>query len=171
MLKGEVIIKNLVSILISVAYFCSATISTIANAQIVNSLNPANGREYFVGMSMGKSLFTVNLVNGVNAPGVYHIPADTNLAELFSYAGGLVPESNAEHIFIRSLSKAGETSVRTVSFAKPMTEKGEAFPRLSDRDVIQIEQNQSLDKTVKWMSIVSMAASILTAAIVIGKNK
>ena len=100
-------------------------------------------------------------------PGVYHIPASTNMAELFSYAGGILAESDLRNVVVRSVNRSGQHTVRTYDFANAFAKEDEALPKLNDKDIIHIDQNQSLEKTIKWMSIGAMAASILSAVIVV----
>lgn len=158
--------SKLLELVIGTVFFI-VNITSVAHAQIMNPLGPNNGREYFVGTTLGQPLYTVNLVNGVAVPGVYHIPASTNMAELFSYAGGVLTESDLKNVIVRSVSKGGLYTVKSYNFENAFAKESEALPKLSDKDIIHIEQNLSLDRTVKWMSVAAMATSILSAIIIV----
>lgn len=157
---------KLINIVTALAIFV-VNLSSVAQAQIVSPMGTNNGREYFVGMTLGQPLYTVNLVNGVAAPGVYHIPASTNMAELFSYAGGVLIDSDLKNVVVRSMTRNGQYTVKSYDFANAFAKENEALPKLNDKDIIHIEQNHGLDKTVKWMSIAAMAASIVSAIVIV----
>lgn len=131
-----------------------------------SSFGSGQGTDYYVGLNKGKPLITVNLMSGVRLPGVYHVPIGTDLAELVSYAGGTTPEADLTRVTIRSKTKAQGFNIRTFSFSKIVSENS-ALPALNDQDVVQFEQAQGLDKTIKWLSIASMAASILSVIIIV----
>ena len=148
--------------------------STLAFGQILNPYgskeNASGGREYFVGTNLGKPLLTVNLVSGVNQPGVYHIPIDTNLAELFSYAGGLLATSDLQKVTLRSFGKSGAIKTRTIDFESALT-KDKSLVSLADRDIIHIDQKESLDRTLKWLSIASILVSMTATIVVLERNR
>jgi hypothetical protein len=158
--------SSLIKLLVIFSYVFS---SHLAYGQIMNPFGSkdgtSGGREYFVGTNLGKPLLTVNLVSGVQAPGVYHIPIDTNLAELFSYAGGTLPNSNLEEIKVRSYAKGGPIT-RTVDFEQIAGSSAKMIT-LADRDVVHIKQKDGLEKTMRWLSIASILVSMTATIIVI----
>lgn len=141
------------------------------NAQIITPMNPNSGREFFVGTTLGQPLMTVNLVNGVTNPGVYRVPIETNMAELFSYAGGVLPESDLSNVVVRRKQPTGQYQVMTYDFSEAFSNPKEPLPKVSDQDVIQIQQGVSLDRSIKWMTIASMAASILAVIVIIDDRR
>ncbi|MBT4763103.1 MAG: hypothetical protein HOO06_15530 [Bdellovibrionaceae bacterium] len=128
------------------------------------------GSEYFVGRDLGKPLITVNLINGVTKPGVYHIPVDTDLARLLSYAGGSKDTSDLQEVSIRRTENKKE-SVSLVDL-EYILKSDTPMPKMYNRDVVHIAQKESLDSTLKWISIFSgIATMALTLKLVSDGNK
>ena len=144
--------------------------SSWAYAQVINpsgSRRPrTGGREYYVGLNLGRPLLTINLIGGVGLPGVYHVPVNTDMAELFSYAGGTLESANLEEVFVRSKIKTGEFKTKHFNFTK-LVKSSQALPLVQNRDVIHIQTKDSLDSTLKWVSIASTVVSLVSAIIVI----
>ena len=145
---------------IACCYFLS---STYASAQVLDPFSESNlkrslpGQEFFVGVTLGQALITVNLVNGVKNPGVYHLPVNTSLAELMAYSGGALATSDMDSLSIQRF-KTEKPEVIHVDFER-LIQSSKALPKLEDKDVIYIEQ-KNVDTTIKWLSIISTIASI-----------
>lgn len=144
--------------------------TTPAFSQIISPLsaegNNLMGREYFAGVRLGKPLLTINLISGVTNPGVYHVPVDTDLAQLFSYAGGVKDGFDLENIIIRNASVEGKPTVKSLDFDKGFSVKSDLY-RLTDKDTIYIKEKDGLEKASAWLTIASTAISILLAITVI----
>ena len=128
------------------------------------------GSEYFVGKVQGKPLITVHLLSGVRAPGVYHIPIQTNLAQLFSYAGGLQEGASVDDISIRN-TKFDSKIVTNHYDLYSIIQKNEEFPNLQDNDTIHIAiQKDNVSRVALWVGIFSSIATLALTSIVLDKT-
>ena len=159
--------KQLSAYLISFL-FCVSSVAQVSPPR-ANPFGNTGGSDYYVGLDKGKPLIRVNVLSGVNTPGVYHIPIGTNISELISYAGGANSNADLADIQIRSKTKGGEFSARKVNLDGLMSDKSK-LPALSDQDVIYISQKEGLDNTIKWLTMASLAASIISAIVVISDD-
>lgn len=148
--------KRTLSLLLVIAI---STQSTLADAQMSPpNMAAVSAREYYVARDMGKPLVTVHLLNGVTAPGVYHVPIDTNVAQLIAYAGGALPTSDLGDITIRRGQRANY-QITNLDLDKALQEKKELI-LIQDQDIVQIDQKFNADKPLQWVGIVSAIASI-----------
>lgn len=145
--------------------------SSLAAAQFSSPQNMAviSAREYFVGRDMGKPLVTVHLLNGVTSPGVYHVPYDTDIAQLIAYAGGASDRSDLGGIVVRRGQK-GVYNVTQLDLEKALKEPKDLF-HIQDQDVVQIEQRVNVERPLQWISIASAIASIALSVYLIEGRK
>ena len=112
--------------------------------------------EYSVGKQAGRPMITVNLLNGVAIPGVYHIPIDTSMTDLFSYAGGTIESAALDDIVVRR----ADNTVSRVDFQGIM-KSGKPIPVLNNQDVVQFKiEKDYLARTGLILGIVSILASL-----------
>ena len=134
-----------------------------------NNLNKT-GFEYFVGQDLGSPLITVNLLSGVREPGVYHIPVNTDLAELLAFAGGANDSSDLTEVGIRRTT-THETKHIVYDLRESLTEKAPLIT-MQDHDVIRIPTRASIDSTMKWATFVATLVSIVASyALINSLNK
>ena len=127
--------------------------------------NMGSGSEYFAGRIEGKPLIKVNLVGGVRLPGVYHVPIDTNLAEVLSYAGGTVDGAELDEIHVRSMLGAKST-FRTYDFQNLSKNTAENYPTIKNDDIIQINVSKDgLARTALWVAIIGSIVSVTLATL------
>lgn len=143
-------------------------------AQIIAPMdnNPASGSEYFVGRELGKPLITVNLLNGVTHPGVYHVPAQTTLPQLFAYAGGSLITADTSDVRVRRTEHEKSLFIR--HDLNTIINENQPFPQMSDKDVVQIREKNNLDTTARWVGIFSgIATTLLSVALFqqVNRNK
>jgi hypothetical protein len=126
------------------------------------------GNEFFVGREYGKPLVKVNLISGVQRPGVYHVPAGSDLAEVIAYAGGASEKAKLNDITIVR-QKGTERSSLEVNLEKSLT-RPSLLPSVADQDIVHIPVDKSLERTMTWVSILSGLASVALAVTVIDQN-
>ena len=124
------------------------------------------GSDYYVGLDRGKPLIQVSLLSGVSHPGIYHIPIGTNISELLGYAGGASSNADLSEIQIRSKTKNKRYNSKRVDLDGLLSDQN-SLPALQDQDVIYISQSDGLNNTIKWLTMGSLAASIIAAIVVI----
>lgn len=121
-----------------------------------------SGAEYFAGRIEGKSLIKVNLVGGVARPGVYYIPVETNLAELFAYAGGTVEGAQLEEVQVKSLLN-GKWQFKSYDF-RAISQETNPYPLLLQGDIVQIGvEPDRLVRTMLWVSVIGAVTSLAVA--------
>ena len=156
-------ICSLVSIsILSSTYSAAAQIA----ANGVTSVGLAN--EFFVGKDFGRPLISVNLISGVSKPGVYHVPVDTDMVELIAYAGGTVERAAVDEISIRR-QIGRKVTVEKVNLQRSFR-LGEELPRMLDGDSVQVPVNQSVDRTLVWVLILSGILSAGLSATLIAQS-
>jgi hypothetical protein len=147
----------------------AAFIPQVAMAQMTSSLNNlinSSGSEFFVGRIEGKPLITVNLLNGVRQPGVYHVPIQTNLGQLIAFAGGTTDTSDISEVTIRSQTSSN-TTTKEIDL-KTIITHGETIPVLMDKDMIHIRQeSRTIEKTLTYVALISASLGIILSAIAI----
>lgn len=134
---------------------------SFAFAQHSSPLNMAatSVREFYVARDMGKPLLTVHLLNGVTSPGVYHIPVDTDVAQLIAYAGGAVPTSDLSEITVRR-GKGNNLQITSLDLEKALRSRDDLF-HMHDQDIVQIEQKFNAEKPLQYVGIISAIASVV----------
>jgi hypothetical protein len=156
--------------LMRILVLCSFTLmnTNLAHAQFSppSNMSATSAREYYVGRDFGKPLITVNLLNGVGNPGVYHVPNDTDIAQLIAYAGGATPLADLTSLTIRRASEHGVYHITELNLEKALHEPSDLF-RIQDQDIVQIEQHVNPERTLVWVSIVSAIASIVLSVYLI----
>lgn len=151
-------IRHLLTLLVIFLFFCSSTFSLAQVTAPLTAPPSSRSNEYFVGQEYGKPLITVNLVNGVKQPGVYHVPINTDLSQLLAFAGGATNQSDLEQVAIRR-TQGPKYHILDVNFEKAMRSTS-TLPTLKDRDVIHIEQKPSVERTLRWVTLISGIVSI-----------
>lgn len=148
-------------------------ISSAARAQLPGMLHgiSSNGSEFFVGRIEGKPLITVHLISGVRFPGVYHVPIQTNLAQLFAFAGGTADNADLRDILIRSQSTAGAVSVRAIDLKEIVEENG-AVPVLQERDTVVVDTKVDyIGRTAMYVGVVGGVLAVILSAIAINRSR
>ncbi len=122
--------------------------------------NSLNAQEFIVGRDLGKPTITVNIVNGVKFPGVYHIPSDTDLSSLLSYAGGAPESSDLREVTIRRIQNTGgPIKIQSINLLDSIKSSSENV-QLRDQDLVMIEPKFSPERTATWVSLVASIVSI-----------
>ena len=125
------------------------------------------GYEYFVGKELGRPLITVNLLSGVREPGVYHVPVNTQISELISYAGGALDSADLGEVRIRR-SQGNEIKLVNYNLAESFRE---ITPLLivQDRDAIHIPSRTQFENTLRWSTLIATLLSVVASTIVISQ--
>lgn len=156
-------VTNKITSIVVISSFISALIfgSRTAYAQYptVTSLSTVTAREFYVARDMGKPLVTVHMLNGVNSPGVYHVPVDTDLAQLIAYAGGATTSSDLTDIVIRRTNH-GRYEITDLDLIKALRTSQDIF-QLQDQDIVQIDQKFNVERTSLYAGILASLATVI----------
>ena len=115
--------------------------------------------EYFVGQQLGKPLISVNLLSGVNRPGVYHIPVGTNLAKLIAYAGGATIKSDLSNISVKTQQKENKYLSKNIDLEEILS-SSKSIPGVTNSDIVHIPQEDTFDSSMKWVNLFSGVLSV-----------
>ena len=158
--------RFLTSTILTLQFICLPAYCQIPGVDLQGMANNGLGSEYFVGRIEGKPLITVQLIGGVRYPGVYHIPVQTDLTQLFSYAGGTIENSDISDVTVRS-QKFDTRSTRTYDIEKSLKSNG-SIPVLQDKDTIMMGTRvDNMARTSLWISIISGVAAITLTGLLI----
>lgn len=155
-------INHFFKIILALLFVCE---TSIAQLPLLGAQGLMNGAEYSSGRSEGKPLIKVNLIGGVRLPGVYHVPIDTNLAEVLSYAGGAVEGATLDEVRVRSVL-GSKISFKTYDFID-ISKSAMPYPTLANGDIIQIDvEKDQLARTALWVSLLGSIVSVALAVAV-----
>ncbi len=155
--------------LITVSTTCVFITSTTFAQGLNNFIGSRIGSEYWVGKEEGKPLITINIVAGVNLPGIYHVPIDTNLAQLAAYAGGFVKEADLDDIEVRRTRGRDQIEFIELDFNK-LSRSSSPLPPLVDKDIINIPVSYAVEKTAQYVGIAAGFAAVILSIMSIHNN-
>ncbi len=146
-------------------FFVILTATTFFTSQVLAQnmagfMGARGGAEYWVGKEEGKPLIVVNLISGVSQPGIYHIPVDTNIAQLIAYAGGSERNSVLSEIQIRRQRQKDQIEFIEYNFEK-LARGNSPMPQLADKDVVTIPVSWNIERTAQYIAIIAGITAIL----------
>jgi hypothetical protein len=152
-------------IVASVLFFNQAALAQILVPTKKLGFNK-EGNEYYVGQDVGQPLVTVNLLSGVNQPGVYHVPISTDIAQLISYAGGTTPNADLSDVVVRREKVGTSRTLVSLDLESELKSKHD-LTVLQDRDIVHISQKTTMDNTLRWVALISgIASAALSVALI-----
>lgn len=120
----------------------------------------SGGAEFFAGKLEGKPLIKINVTSGLRFSGVYHIPIDTNLAELISFGGGAVTGADMSEIAVVSEGKERKSEYKEYDFYS-ITKSNDRMPVLKNGDVVNIPvSGDNLARTALWIGLLATVTSV-----------
>ena len=139
--------------------------TTLAQLPMIPGVGAAGGgAEFFAGKYEGKPLIKVDVVGGLRLSGVYHVPVDTDLAELIAYAGGATDGANLDEVRVTSLHNGGRT-LKIYDFYE-ISKENKNMPAIVNGDVVQIYVSKdSLARTAIWVGIFTGLTTVLLSAL------
>ncbi len=117
--------------------------------------------EYFNSNRDQRFEIKVNLVGGVQTPGIYHLPDTTNLIEAISLAGGTVTNADLGNVYVKHPTPSG-FETHHYDLSKIISNPEMKFPQITDRDTILIETTNTSQNLVVALSIIGSVLGILT---------
>jgi competence protein ComEA len=114
-LENYMTLKRALAGIMSVVFLVSTT--QMAYAQDFGLLSdikpPQQASEYIFRSSPKESLISVQLLGAVNKPGIYYIPANTDLLKLLTLAGGSTNGGDISEILVRKAEPKAWSDVNT----------------------------------------------------------
>jgi len=112
----------------------------------------------------------VNLVGGVQTPGVYHFPDNTNLIEALSLAGGTVPNADLGDVRVKRQLPNGTFQTYKYDLRNIVSDEKSPFPVITNKDTVLVNTSNSNQTIVTTLSIVSVLLSTIATVYIVKKN-
>lgn len=162
--------QKLVSVITSIFLFFSSTFAS-AEGSFFEIKEPPRAAEYIYRSSPKESLIGVQLLGAVHKPGLYYVPANTDILKLLTLAGG-IDEANLSEVLVRKTdpTQAGVFELDMNKFMKSSTDS-KPF-KLTQDDLIFIPKKEPWisNDVSRTITLVSLVTSIVLTAILIEKN-
>lgn len=175
------------SIRLGIALIFSLSSLQLAHAEEMGLLSdikpPQQASEYIFRSSQKESLITVQLMGAVNKPGIYYIPANTDLLKLITLAGGSTTQGDVSEVLVRKQEPKAWDEVKSkaineyqgayeVNAEKIIKYGGARQLKLAQDDFVYVPQKSTWvnSETTKTITVVSLVAGIVLTGLLIQKN-
>ncbi|MFZ3230804.1 MAG: SLBB domain-containing protein [Pseudobdellovibrio sp.] len=132
---------------------------------------PPRAAEYIYRSSQKETLIGVQLLGAVQKPGLYYIPANTDILKLLTLAGG-IEEANLSEVIVRKIDPS-QAGVFELDMNKFMKSSADSKPfKLTQDDLIFIPKKEPWisNDVSRSITLVSLITSIVLTAVLIEKN-
>ena len=158
-------------IIVAVAAMFFQTQTVLAQSSYFEVKEPARAAEFIYRSSLKETLISVQLLGAVEKPGIYYIPAQTDLLKLVSLAGG-TRDADLTEVLVRK-TDSSQKGVYELDLNKLMKSSSEVKPfKLAQDDFVYIPKRQPWISSdiAQSVTIVSLLTSIILTSILIEKN-
>jgi hypothetical protein len=163
MLKTKSDLHRLVSAFVASA-ICLSTSISYAQVGLKPELQlPVPSRQFYGGDSAIPGLIRVHIIGGVTTPGKYFITPQTDLMELVSIAGGVLPQADLEKILLRRRDGIPEKKF-TLNLRESVENVDIRPVYFKDNDVLLINAKPQWISP-EAMTIVNFTSSILASTV------
>lgn len=173
-------------LMVALLFWLMTCLST-AHGQEIGLLNdikpPQQSSEYIYRSSPKESMINVQLLGAVNKPGIYYIPANTDLLKLITLAGGTTNGGDLSEVLVRKMEPKTWAEIKSkgiheyqgafeVDAEKLIKYGGARSLKLQQDDFIYVPPRTSWvsNETARGITVVSMVLSIALTAILIDNN-
>lgn len=108
----------------------------------------------------------VNMVGGVQMPGVYHLPDNTNLLEAISLAGGTVNNADLSNVYVKRPTTGGTFETFHYDLSKMVADKDQHLPPIGDHDTVLVETSNASQNWVLTLTILTTVLGIMATGYV-----
>jgi hypothetical protein len=162
------------AILLAICFLRSQAYATEGQSAFPNEEHAPEGHasEFVYRNDPDEILIPIYLLGAVSKPGLYHVPAKTDLISLLTLSGGPNGEAELDHVQIRRTLPDKKFHVADVDFTKVVSEPLAPTPTLVSNDVVYIPTKQPLlsNNTVAVVSLAATVATVILAGILVGRN-
>lgn len=169
------------------ALVCAISCTNTVHAQDLGLLNdikpPQQSSEYIFRSSPKESLISVQLLGAIYKPGIYYVPANTDLLKLLTLAGGTTSSGDLSEVLVRKLEPKTWSEIKSravseyqgayeIDVEKVIKYGGGKSLRLQQDDFIYVPPRSSwiTPETSRGITVVSVVLGIALTAILIDKN-
>ncbi len=144
---------------------------------------PQQASEYIFRSTQKESLISVQLMGAVNKPGIYYIPANTDLLKLITLAGGSTNVGDVSEVLVRKQEPKAWDEVKSkaineyqgayeVNAEKIIKYGGARQLKLAQDDFVYVPQRSTwvTSEATKTITVVSLVAGIVLTGLLIQKN-
>lgn len=144
---------------------------------------PQQASEYIFRSSPKESLISVQLMGAVNKPGIYYVPANTDLLKLITLAGGSSQMGDVSEVLVRKQDQKSWGSVNSkavneykgayeVDAEKIIKYGGARDLKLAQDDFVYVPQKSTWvsSETTRNVTMISLVAGIVLTGLLIQKN-
>ena len=178
-------IKKSARLALSFVFFLFCTTAPAQESGLLGDIkSPQQASEYIYRSSPRESLISVQLLGAVNKPGIYYVPANTDLLKLITLAGGSNNAGNLSEVLVRKTEPQSWLGFKSnkaideyqgayeVDVEKLLKYGGAKGLKLQQDDFIYVPAKSSwiggdVSKTVTFVSVV---ATVILTALLIDKN-
>ena len=161
--------KKIISLFLS---FTIITPSALAQNEVFTMKKAVNNtQEYFAGAYPGTVMMKVNLLGGVNKPGVYNVPVNSELTSVLAYAGGPSKEAEVGEVFVRS-KKGSDYEVKKINLENFFKDSSEQPFRLKPDDYIYVKQGEDFinNDVYRTTLLVSTIVGVILTGLLIDRT-
>jgi hypothetical protein len=175
-----------VRLMMALVFTFMASLSS-AHAQDMGLLNdikpPQQSAEYIFRSSPKESMINVQLLGAVNKPGIYYVPANTDLLKLITLAGGTTNGGDLSEILVRKMEPKSWAEIKSKAVneyqgafeidAESLIKYGGARSlKLQQDDFVYVPPRTPWvsTETARGVTLVSVVLGIALTAILIDKN-
>ncbi len=170
---------RLVNVMLSIKRILTFTVAAIflqtqtalAQTSFFEVKEPPRAAEYIYRSSQKETLISVQLLGAVEKPGIYYIPAQTDLLKLVSLAGG-TRDADLTEVLVRKTDPS-QKGVYELDLNKLMKSTSEVKPfKLAQDDFVYIPKKQPWISSdiAQSVTIISLITSIILTSVLIEKN-
>ncbi len=157
------------TVVIAAIFFQTQT--ALAQNSFFEIKEPPRAAEYIYRSSQKETLISVQLLGAVENPGIYYIPAQTDLLKLVSLAGG-TRDADLTEVLVRKTDPS-QKGVYELDLNKLMKSTSEVKPfKLAQDDFVYIPKKQPWISSdiAQSVTIISLITSIILTSVLIEKN-
>lgn len=175
--------KVLMAMILGMTWTVTAGAQTQDLTMMSDIRPPQQSAEYIYRSSPKESLISVQLLGAVNKPGIYYIPANTDLLKLLTLAGGTTNGGDLSEVLVRKLEAKSWTEIKTkavseyqgayeVDAEKIIKYGGSNQLKLAQDDFIYVPPKTPWisSETSRTVTMISVVLGIALTAILIDKN-
>lgn len=169
------------------ALMCTISCGNTVYGQEIGLLNdikpPQQSSEYIFRSSPKESLISVQLLGAIYKPGIYYVPANTDLLKLLTLAGGTTTSGDLSEVLVRKLEPKTWSEIKSravseyqgayeIDVEKVIKYGGGKSLRLQQDDFIYVPPRSTWisPEASRGITLVSVVLGIALTTILIDKN-
>lgn len=110
------IFKKVVSVVLACTFFVQPVLAQ--EGLLGDFRTPLQASEYIYRSSPKESLISVHLLGAVQKPGIYYVPAQTDLLKLLTLAGGATSVGDLSEILVRKTEVQGWNQIQSKAISE-----------------------------------------------------